>query len=81
MGREPVNVPECAILGYVCSSVVTGLCLSWQLPILVSGGLIGATYGTCYSLALWQMATSVRISDGKNFAVDDEKYIDKSFKL
>ena len=48
-GSELVHTLPCTLLATLNGAVLTGLCLSWQLPMVVSGGIMGAAYGTLYS--------------------------------
>ena len=49
---ELVHTLPCSLLASLNAALLTGLCLSWHLPMVASGAVIGASYGTLYSLAL-----------------------------
>ena len=47
-----------------------GLCLTWEISMVLSAGMIGATYGIFYSQALKYFTTKVDLDEENSVNLD-----------
>ena len=68
--RWPHRLPECAALGLLNGTTLMALCLTWDPAMVLSAGMIGATYGILYSQALKYLTNKVDCSSEGSVNLD-----------